>query len=58
MKKINREKYDAVCEAWDRYKAAPENRYLKDTPLIMKICAMLDVSYPTAVRALKEGGRK
>lgn len=57
MNSIDTKKRDAIVEAWDSYQAKPENRYLKPTAMIYKICAALDTTYPTAVRALEAAGR-
>lgn len=55
--RTRKERDEEIVAKWDEYRAAPENRYLRPTPLMFKIAAILEVSYPTVLNALVEAGR-
>lgn len=46
-----------ILETWDAYKAAPENKYLRPSPMVIKVAAKLDLSYQTVVKVLAANGR-
>lgn len=58
MRHANADLYAKIVEKWDELSAKPENKYLRPTPMAMKVAAFMDVSYPTVIKALKMAGRK
>ena len=58
MKQRSKQERDAeILAKFDEYASAPENKYLMATPLLMKVAAFTDTSYPTVLKVLKANGR-